>query len=344
MGCSDIGVDLGTSSVLIYVKKEGIILKEPSVVAVQKNTNNIIEIGQKASDMIGKTPPNIEIIRPLKDGVISNYTMTEAILKYFINKAMAKKSLRRPRISICVPGEITEVEKKAVKDATKDAGAREVFIVEEPIAAAIGAGIDVSKACGNMIIDIGAGTTDIAVISLGGSVVKRSIKIAGDLFNEEIIKYVRKNFNITIGEKTAENIKINIGTVFEDTPIKEQEIRGQNTITGLPEAIKISSNDVYIALKDSIETIVLNIMNVLEKTPPELSSDIYEKGIIITGGGALINGIDKVIQRATGLSTIVKENAQECVSIGTGQYIHYYKNMIKKGKKRFFLFRIFKRK
>lgn len=344
MGCSDIGVDLGTSSVLIYVKKEGIILKEPSVVAVQKNTNNIIEIGQKASDMIGKTPPNIEIIRPLKDGVISNYTMTEAILKYFINKAMAKKSLRRPRISICVPGEITEVEKKAVKDATKDAGAREVFIVEEPIAAAIGSGIDISKACGNMIIDIGAGTTDIAVISLGGSVVKRSIKIAGDLFNEEIIKYVRKNFNITIGEKTAENIKINIGTVFEDTPIKEQEIRGQNTITGLPEAIKISSNDVYIALKDSIETIVLNIMNVLEKTPPELSSDIYEKGIIITGGGALINGIDKVIQRATGLSTIVKENAQECVSIGTGQYIHYYKNMIKKGKKRFFLFRIFKRK
>lgn len=344
MGCSDIGVDLGTSSVLIYIKKEGVVLREPSVVAIQKNTNNIIEIGQKANEMIGKTPPNIEIIRPLKNGVISNYTITEAMIKYFINKAIGKQSSRRPRIAICVPTEVTEVEKKAVKDATKDAGAREVFIIEEPIAAAIGANIDISKPCGSMIIDIGAGTTDIAIISLGDTVVKRSVKVAGDLFNEEIIKYVRKKYNITIGEKTAENVKIDIGTVYKDTPIKEKEIRGQNIITGLPEAINISSDDIYEALKDTIEIIIGNVINVLEKTPPELSSDVYENGITITGGGALIYGFDKVIQERTGLKTFIREDAKECVSIGTEKYIEYYKNMMKKRKKGFSLFKLFRRK
>ena len=343
MRCSDIGVDLGTYSVSIYIKKEGIILSEPSVVAIQKNTNNIIEIGEKASNMIGKTPPNIEIIRPLKNGVISNYTATEAMLKYFINKAIGKQSSRRPRIAICVPSEITEVEKKAVRDATKDAGAREVFIVEEPIAAAIGAGIDISKACGYMIVDIGAGTTDVAIISLNGTVVKRSIKIAGDLFDEEIIKYVRKKYNVTIGQKTAESVKINIGTVCEDTPIKEAEIRGQNIITGLPQAIKISSYDIYKALKDSTENIILNIISVLEKAPPELSSDIYENGIIVTGGGALINGFDKLIIERTKLNVTIKEEAQQCVSIGTGEYIDYYKKMMKDTRKGFFLFKIFKK-
>lgn len=342
MFCSDIGIDLGTSSVLIYIKEKGIVLKEPSVIAIEKTTNKIIEIGEKAKEMIGKTPPNIEIIRPLKNGVISNYTATEAMLKYFINKGIAKQSSKRPRISICVPSEITEIEKKAVKDATKDAGARAVFIVEEPVAAAIGFGIDITKAFGSMVIDIGAGTTDIGIISLGGCVVKSTIKIAGDYFDENIIKYIRKKYNAKIGEKTAENIKINIGNVFEKISTIEMEVRGQSVVSGLPISLKLSSKDIYEALKESTENIIKNIIAVLEKTPPELSSDIYETGIIMTGGGALLKGLDKLIEQKTGIRTIVAEEAKDCVCIGTGKYIEYSKNIYKFKKKRFSILRILK--
>ena len=322
MFSSDIGIDLGTSSVLIYIKGQGIVLKEPSVVAVDRNTNEVISVGEKARKMIGKAPANINVIRPLREGVISDYNITEIMLKYFIKKVLGKSS-RRPRIAICVPSEITEVEKKAVKDATKDAGAREVFVIEEPIAAAIGSGIDITRACGSMIVDIGGGTTDIAVISLGGAVVKSSLKIAGDNFDEAIIRYIRKKYNILIGEKSAENLKLNIGTVYKRSSSINMDIRGRNLVTGLPNTINITSEEVFEALKEPASTIISTIHKVLEKTPPELSSDIYERGIVMTGGGALIYGLDKAIKESTGINAVLAEDALSCVALGTGKYIEY---------------------
>ena len=336
---SDIGIDLGTSSILIYIKGKGIVLKEPSVVAVEKDTNTVIAVGQAAKNMIGKSPPNINVIRPLRDGVISNYSITEIMLKYFIDKSIGKQTSKKPKIAICVPSEVTEVEKKAVKDATKDAGAREVFIIEEPVAAAIGAGIDISRACGSMIIDIGAGTTDVAIISLGGSVVKGSIRVAGDYFDSEIIKYVRKKYNVVIGERTAENAKIKIGTVYKDASIIEMDIRGRNVVTGLPTTVKITSYDIYEALNEAIESIFVIIKTVLERTPPELSSDIYERGIVMTGGGSLLYGFDKLIKERTGINTVIAEDAISCVALGTGKYIEYttkYFGNDKKGKLPYF--------
>lgn len=336
---SDIGIDLGTSSILIYIKGKGIVLKEPSVVAVEKDTNTVIAVGQAAKNMIGKSPPNINVIRPLRDGVISNYSITEIMLKYFIEKSIGKQASKKPKIAICVPSEVTEVEKKAVKDATKDAGAREVFIIEEPVAAAIGAGIDISRACGSMIIDIGAGTTDVAIISLGGSVVKGSIRVAGDYFDNEIIKYVRKKYNVVIGERTAENAKIKIGTVYKDASIIEMDIRGRNVVTGLPTTVKITSYDIYEALNEAIESIFGIIKTVLERTPPELSSDIYERGIVMTGGGSLLYGFDKLIKERTGINTVIAEDAISCVALGTGKYIEYttkYFGNDKKGKLSYF--------
>lgn len=336
---SDIGIDLGTSSILIYIKGKGIVLKEPSVVAVERDTNTVIAVGQAAKNMIGKSPPNINVIRPLRDGVISNYSITEIMLKYFIDKSIGKQASKKPKIAICVPSEVTEVEKKAVKDATKDAGAREVFIIEEPVAAAIGAGIDISRACGSMIIDIGAGTTDVAIISLGGSVVKASIRVAGDYFDSEIIKYVRKKYNVVIGERTAENAKIKIGTVYKDASIIEMDIRGRNVVTGLPTTVKITSYDIYEALNEAIESIFLIIKTVLERTPPELSSDIYERGIVMTGGGSLLYGFDKLIKERTGINTVIAEDAISCVALGTGKYIEYttkYFGNDKKGKLSYF--------
>lgn len=336
---SDIGIDLGTSSILIYIKGKGIVLKEPSVVAVEKDTNTVIAVGQAAKNMIGKSPPNINVIRPLRDGVISNYSITEIMLKYFIEKSIGKQASKKPKIAICVPSEVTEVEKKAVKDATKDAGAREVFIIEEPVAAAIGAGIDISRACGSMIIDIGAGTTDVAIISLGGSVVKGSIRVAGDYFDNEIIKYVRKKYNVVIGERTAENAKIKIGTVYKDASIIEMDIRGRNVVTGLPTTVKITSYDIYEALNEAIESIFGIIKTVLERTPPELSSDIYERGIVMTGGGSLLYGFDKLIKERTGINTVIAEDAISCVALGTGKYIEYttkYFGNYKKGKLSYF--------
>lgn len=323
MFCSDIGIDLGTSSIYIYIKGKGIVLKEPSVVAIERDTNNVIAIGEKARKMIGKAPSNINVIRPLRDGVISNYSVTEVMIKYFIEQAIGKQASRKPKVAICVPSEVTEVEKKAVKDATKDAGAREVFIIEEPVAAAIGSGIDISRACGSMVIDIGAGTTDIAVISLGGPVVKRSIRIAGDRFDNDIIQFIRKKYNVVIGERTAENAKINIGNVFKESSVVSMDIRGRNIVTGLPNTISISSDDICEALEESIENIISAILKVLEQTPPELSSDIFERGIVMTGGGSLLYGFDKIIKQRTGINTVIAEDAISCVALGTGKYIEY---------------------
>ena len=300
---SDIGIDLGTSSVLIYIRGQGIVLKEPSVVAIDRNTNEVIAVGEKARKMLGKAPSNINVVRPLREGVISDYNVTELMLRHFIKQVIGKSS-RRPRIAVCVPSEVTEVEKKAVKDATKDAGAREVFVIEEPIAAAIGSGIDITRACGSMIVDIGGGTTDIAVISLGGAVVKSSLKIAGDNFDEVIIRYVRKKYNILIGEKTAEELKVNVGTVYKRSAPVNMDIRGRNLVTGLPNVVNITSEEIYEALKEPASMILETIHKVLEKTPPELAADIYERGIVLTGGGALINGFDKVIKEETGIYAV----------------------------------------
>lgn len=322
MFSSDIGIDLGTSSVLIYIKGQGIVLKEPSVVAVDRNTNEVIAVGEKARKMIGKAPANINVVRPLREGVISDYNITEIMLKYFIKKVLGKSS-RRPRIAVCVPSEVTEVEKKAVKDATKDAGAREVFVIEEPIAAAIGSGIDITRACGSMIVDIGGGTTDIAVISLGGAVVKSSLKIAGDNFDEAIIRYIRKKYNVLIGEKSAEDLKVNVGTVYKRSASVNMDIRGRNLVTGLPNTINITSEEMFEALKESASMIIETIHKVLEKTPPELASDIYERGIVMTGGGALIYGLDKAIKESTGINAVLAEDALSCVALGTGKYIEY---------------------
>ncbi|MDE6181579.1 MAG: rod shape-determining protein, partial [Eubacteriales bacterium] len=334
-------IDLGTSSILIYIKGKGIVLKEPSVVAIQKEDNSIIAIGERAKRMIGKAPSNISVIRPLKHGVISNYSITEIMLKYFINKSIGKQTARRPKISICIPSEITEVEKKAVKDATKDAGAREVFIIEEPVAAAIGSGIDISRACGSMVIDIGAGTSDVAVISLGGTVVKNSVRIAGDYFDNSIIKYIKKKYDVIIGERTAERIKIEIGTIYKDSFSQEMNVRGRNIVTGLPNTITVTSNDVYEALIEPIETILNMIKRVLEKTPPELSADIYERGIVMTGGGSLLYGFDKFIKEKIGINVVVAEDAISCVALGTGKYIEYSSQIAKKNNRktnRFFKF------
>ena len=319
---SDIGIDLGTSSVLIYIKGQGIVLKEPSVVAIDRHTNEVIAVGEKAKKMIGKAPSSINVVRPLREGVISDYNVTEIMLKYFIKKVIGKTS-RRPRIAVCVPSEVTEVEKKAVKDATKDAGAREVFVIEEPIAAAIGSGIDITRACGSMIVDIGGGTTDIAVISLGGSVVKTSLKIAGDNFDEAIIRYIRKKYNVLIGEKSAEEIKINVGTVYEKSILVNMDVRGRNLVTGLPNTINVTSEEMYQALKEPSTMIIEAIHKVLEQTPPELASDVYERGIVMTGGGALIHGLDRAIKESTGINAVLAEDALSCVALGTGKYIEY---------------------
>lgn len=289
---TDIGIDLGTASILVYIKGRGVVLKEPSVVAFDRDTNQIKAIGEEARLMIGRTPGNIVAVRPLRQGVISDYTVTEKMLKYFIKKAVGKKTLRKPRISVCIPSGATEVEKKAVEDATYQAGAREVTIIEEPVAAAIGAGIDISKACGNMIVDIGGGTSDIAVISLGGTVVSTSVKVAGDDFDEAIVRYMRKKHNLLIGERTAEDIKINIGCADKRPEMVTMDVRGRNLVTGLPKTITITSDETLEALREPAMSIVDAVHSVLEKTPPELAADIYDRGIVMTGGGSLLSGLE----------------------------------------------------
>ncbi len=314
----DIGIDLGTATVIAYIKGKGIVLREPSVVAVNNITGEVLAVGHEARRMLGRTPGNIVATRPLRDGVISDYTVTEKMLKYFIGK-IGGRFLFAPRIMICIPSQITEVEKKAVIDAASNAGARKVYLIEEPIAAAIGAGIDISKPCGNMIVDIGGGTTDIAVISLGGSVVSSSIKVAGDKFDEYIVKYIKKRHNVMIGERTAEELKQQIGCVFPKIQDMEMDVRGRDLITGLPKTITIYSSEMLEALEEPAMLIVDAVHSVLEKTPPELAADISDKGIYMTGGGCLIDGLDRLLQEKTGINVMVAEDAISCVAKGTGK-------------------------
>ena len=314
----DIGIDLGTATVIAYVKGKGIVLREPSVVAVDNNTGDVLAVGGEARRMLGRTPGNIVATRPLREGVISDYTITEKMLKYFINK-VGGKSLFAPRIMICIPSQVTEVERKAVIDAATQAGARKVYLIEEPIAAAIGAGIDIAKPCGNMVVDIGGGTTDIAVISLGGSVVSTSLKVAGDKFDEAIVKYIKKKHNIMIGERTAEDLKINRGCVYPKIQDVEMDIRGRDLTTGLPVTVTIHSSEMMEALLEPAMMIVEAVHSVLEKTPPELAADISDKGIYMTGGGCLVDGLDKLLQEKTGINVMIAQDTVSCVALGTGK-------------------------
>ena len=319
----DIGIDLGTASILVYVKGKGVVLKEPSVVAFDRDTNRIKAIGEEARLMLGRTPGNIVAVRPLRQGVISDYTVTEKMLKYFIQKAVGKQRFRKPLISICVPSQVTEVERKAVEDAAFQAGARDVKIIEEPIAAAIGAGIDIARPCGNMIVDIGGGTSDIAVISLGGTVVSASIKIAGDDFDDAIVRYMRKKHNLLIGERTAEDIKIRIGSAYPRPESVTVDVRGRNLVTGLPKTITVTSEETEEALKDTTSQIVEAVHSVLEKTPPELAADIADRGIVLTGGGSLLYGLEELIESKTGITTMTAEDPMKVVAIGTGQFVEF---------------------
>lgn len=314
----DIGIDLGTATVIAYAKGKGIVLREPSVVAVDNNTGEVLAVGKEARRMLGRTPGNIVATRPLRDGVISNYTVTEKMLKYFINRVCGN-FIFAPRIMICIPSQVTEVEKKAVIDAASQAGARKVYLIEEPIAAAIGAGIDISKPCGNMVIDIGGGTTDIAVISLGGSVVSTSIKVAGDKFDEAIVRYIKKKYNTIIGERTAEDLKINIGCVYPKIQDMEMDIRGRDLATGLPKTITVRSSEMLEALIEPAMQVVDAVHSVLEKTPPELAADISDRGVYMTGGGCLIDGLDKLLQEQLGLNVMIVQDAVSCVALGTGK-------------------------
>ena len=314
----DIGIDLGTATVIAYVKGKGIVLREPSVVAVDSNTKDVLAVGGEARRMLGRTPGNIIATRPLRDGVISDYTVTERMLKYFITKVGGKR-LFAPRVMICIPSIVTEVEKKAVLDAASNAGARSVYLIEEPIAAAIGAGIDISKPCGNMIVDIGGGTTDIAVISLGGSVVSSSLKVAGDKFDEAIVKYIKRKYNVAIGERTAEDLKINIGCVYPKIQDMEMDVRGRDLITGLPKTITVHSSEMLEALMEPAMLIIDAVHGVLEKTPPELSADISDRGIYMTGGGCLVDGLDKLLQEKTGINVMIAQDTVSCVALGTGK-------------------------
>lgn len=321
MAAINIGIDLGTASVLVYIGGKGVVLKEPSVVAFDRDTQKIKAIGEDARLMLGRTPGNITAVRPLRQGVISDYTVTERMLRHFIQKALGRKVFRKLNMAVCVPSGGTEVEKKAVEDAAVNCGAKEVFIIEEPIAAAIGAGIDISKPCGNMIVDIGGGTTDIAVISLGGTVVSTSIKIAGDDFDEAIVRYMRKKHNLLIGDRTAEDLKINAGTCFPLAEDMTRDVKGRNLVTGLPKTVTVSSSEVEEALRETTTQIVEAVHSVLEKTPPELAADIAERGIVLTGGGAMLRGLDELIQAKTGINTMVAEDAMVCVAKGTGAYV-----------------------
>ena len=329
----DIGIDLGTATIIAYVKGKGVVLREPSVVAVDNNTKEVLAVGQEARRMLGRTPGNIVAVRPLRQGVISDYTVTEKMLSYFISRTVGKSLFgRKPRISVCVPSGATEVEKKAVEDATYQAGAREVSIIEEPVAAAIGAGIDIAKPCGNMIVDIGGGTADIAVISLGGVVVSNSIKVAGDDFDEAIVRFMRKKHNLLIGERTAEEIKINVGTVYKRPENLTMDVRGRNLVTGLPKTVTVTSEETEEALREPAYQIVDAVHNVLERTPPELAADISDRGIVLTGGGSLIQGLEELIEEKTGINTMTAEDPLTAVAIGTGKYIEYLADDDKKSK------------
>jgi rod shape-determining protein MreB len=317
----DMGIDLGTANTLVYIKGQGIVVREPSVVAIRDDSKEVLAVGEEAKKMIGRTPGNIVAIRPMKDGVIADFDVTESMLRYFIQKASAKKGVVTPRIAICVPYGVTEVEKRAIEEAARTAGARDAYLIEEPMAAAIGAGLRVEEPEGNMVVDIGGGTTEIAIISLGGIVTAKSIRIGGDEFDESIVSYVKKEYNLAIGERTAEDVKISIGSAFKDEQEHTMQIRGRDLISGLPKTESISSSQVREALKEPITSIVDAIKSTLEKTPPELSADIMENGIMLTGGGALLRGLDKLVKQETGMPVHIAENPLDCVALGTGKSV-----------------------
>lgn len=315
----DIGIDLGTASVLVYMKDEGIVLNEPSVVAIDRNTDKILAVGDEAKRMVGRTPGDIVAVRPMSAGVISDYDITEKMLKYFIQKACGGGIIMRPRIMICIPSEVTQVQKRAVIDAAVHAGARRAFLIEEPIAAAIGAGLDIEKPCGNMVVDIGGGTTDVAVISLGNAVVSKSIKVAGNNFDDAIIRYIRRKYNIIIGDRTAEEIKINIGSAYEKDKEEFMTVKGRSLISGLPKSFDISSKEVTEALQEPLADIIDIVHSVLEKTPPELAADICDRGIVLTGGGSLLHGLDKLLKEKMDVPVILANDPISCVALGTGK-------------------------
>lgn len=320
----DLGIDLGTASVLVYAKGKGIVLHEPSVIAIDRNTNKRIAVGEEARLMIGRTPGSIVAVRPMRDGVIADYQTTELMLKYFLEKAGAKRwPFFRTRVVVCIPSGVTEVEQRAVKQAAYQAGAKDVKVVEEPYAAALGAGLDIFGPTGSMVVDIGGGTTDIAVLSLNGIVAKRSLRVGGDKFDEAISRYIRREHNLMIGERTAEEIKMAIGSAIpEGRPLADIDVRGRDLITGLPKTVKVNSQECFVALEESIEAIVAGVKEVLERTPPELASDILDKGIIMTGGGSLMYGFDKRLSRETGLPVSLAEDPISCVALGTGQVLN----------------------
>ena len=318
MFAKDIGIDLGTANVLIYVKGQGIVLNEPSVVAIDSDTKKSLAVGSEAREMLGRTPGSVVAIRPMKDGVIADFEITEVMLNHFVRKVNGKSFLSRPRILICCPSNITQVEKNAIKEAAERTGARKVFIEEEPKVAAVGAGMDISKPSGNMVIDIGGGTTDIAILSLGGIVTSSSIKIAGNVFDSDLMKYIKDKYKLLIGERTAEEIKMTIGTVYTGSKNEKLEVRGRDLVTGLPHTITICSEEVEEALRESIYTIIHTAKSVLEQTPPELAADIIDKGIVITGGGALIDGFDQLLAHELKVPVFVAESPLTCVVEGTG--------------------------
>ena len=319
MFSKDIGIDLGTANTLVFMRGKGIVMREPSVVAVDVRTDEVLAVGKQAKEMLGRTPGSIVAVRPLKDGVIADFDVTAAMLKYFIKKALKSNTLNRPRIVVCIPSGVTEVERRAVEDAARQAGAKDVELIAEPMAAAIGAGLQVEEAAGCMVVDIGGGTSEVAVISLGDIVTSCSVRTAGDDFDEAIISYIKKKYNLLIGERTAEDIKISIGSAFPSEEETSMEVKGRNLIDGLPKNITVSSEEVREALADPVSAIVDAIRSTLERTPPELSADIIDNGIMLTGGGALLRGLDVLIARETGMPVHVAENPLDCVAVGTGK-------------------------
>ena len=318
----DLGIDLGTANTLVHVRGKGIVIREPSVVAIRSDTKQVLAVGEEAKRMIGRTPGNIVAIRPMKDGVIADFDVTQEMLKYFIRKAIKNWVPIHPRVVVCVPSGVTEVEKRAVDEATRQAGAREAYLVEEPMAAAIGAGLPVHEPTGSMIVDIGGGTSEVAIISLGGIVTSKSIRIGGNKLDDAIISYIKKEYNLMIGERTAEEIKIAIGSAYpSENDESEMEVRGRDLVTGLPKTLRITSSEIMEALREPVNSIIEAIKLTLEKTPPELAADIMDKGIMLTGGGALLHGLDELVRQETGMPVHISENALDCVALGAGRIV-----------------------
>ena len=320
---TNVGIDLGTSSVLVYIRKKGIVLREPSVVAINtQEDNQVVAVGEEARKMIGRTPKHLTTIRPLREGVISDFQYTEKMLKYFVERAIGRRFLKST-IAVWVPSGVTEGEKRAVMDVAYQAGASKVFIIEEPLAAAIGAGVDVTKPAGSLIVDIGGGTTDVAVVSLGGIVLSESIKVAGDVFDDALIRYLRKRYNLLIGDRTAEEVKTKIGEAYHAEENHFMNVKGRDLVSGLPATVRITSQDTLEAFKEPLTAILDTVHSVLERTPPELSADIMDRGIVMTGGGSMLHGIDRLLQENMGIDVFVAEDAVSCVAIGTGKYLDY---------------------